>query len=592
MNKQLSAPFAYCYEYLRATPGKALIGIVTTIFLFALIGSPPPAHAATIIVDGDCTLVLAIENANDTTDGQPNSECASGDPSGADTIVLTASNYSYTTASGTNAALPNISSEIIIEGSGATLERAGGPDMRLLTVAGTGNLTLNNVTLTGGVVSGSLPANQGGGLYVLSGGIAMLNNSTISGNTTTSGNGGGLRNSGTLTLNNSTVSGNEGFLSGGGIANDGAVTLNNSTISSNTTSGSGGGIRNFGSGTVMLNNSTITDNTATNQGGGISSNGSVTTLSRTIIVGNTANSDGHEVHAQFASIVINANNYNVIGYGGSNRSLNFTPSGSDVVPVGALDTVLDTTLADNGGPTLTHLLVTGSPAIDIAPTADCNNAPINGTDQRGVLRSQDGNASGAAACDAGAIELGQLQCGLQTAVLPTLLTYADASGVLVNVVDEGTDLDCVRVTEIGHSHPHATSSVSNMALETGRYWQILGLQNNTSPALAADDFDVDLTLPFASADANSRVCKWLEGAGPGFGWACGPSDGTGTSYIADTSVTRTGLSSFSDWAVGDEVGPTAVTLVAISIISYQSLLVAALLLLLLAGSGFMLARQR
>jgi hypothetical protein len=51
-------------------------------------------------------------------------------------------------------------------------------------------------------------------------------------------------------------------------------------------------------------------------------------------------------------------------------------------------------LADNGGPTETHALLAGSPAID-AGSPDC---PPPATDQRGVLRPQ------GAACDIGAFE--------------------------------------------------------------------------------------------------------------------------------------------------------------------------------------------
>ena len=59
-------------------------------------------------------------------------------------------------------------------------------------------------------------------------------------------------------------------------------------------------------------------------------------------------------------------------------------------------------LAVNGGPTKTHALLTGSPAIDAVPIADCTDPdgnPIT-TDQRGVPRPQD------AACDIGAFEFG------------------------------------------------------------------------------------------------------------------------------------------------------------------------------------------
>jgi hypothetical protein len=50
-------------------------------------------------------------------------------------------------------------------------------------------------------------------------------------------------------------------------------------------------------------------------------------------------------------------------------------------------------LADNGGPTLTHALLAGSPAIDAGDNAVC---PV--TDQRGVTRPQ------GTACDVGSYE--------------------------------------------------------------------------------------------------------------------------------------------------------------------------------------------
>jgi hypothetical protein len=50
-------------------------------------------------------------------------------------------------------------------------------------------------------------------------------------------------------------------------------------------------------------------------------------------------------------------------------------------------------LADNGGPTLTHALLAGSPAIDAADAAVCP-----ATDQRGVARPQ------GSACDVGSFE--------------------------------------------------------------------------------------------------------------------------------------------------------------------------------------------
>src|SRR6476646_10501637 len=63
--------------------------------------------------------------------------------------------------------------------------------------------------------------------------------------------------------------------------------------------------------------------------------------------------------------------------------------------------------ATNGGPTQTHALVAGSPAIDAGNPNGCldtTGAPLP-TDQRGLPRAFDGNGDGRAACDIGAFEL-------------------------------------------------------------------------------------------------------------------------------------------------------------------------------------------
>jgi YD repeat-containing protein len=65
-------------------------------------------------------------------------------------------------------------------------------------------------------------------------------------------------------------------------------------------------------------------------------------------------------------------------------------------------------LQDNGGATLTHALLFGSPAIDAANPA----APGSGgnacdaVDQRGIARPADGDGNGSVLCDTGAYELG------------------------------------------------------------------------------------------------------------------------------------------------------------------------------------------
>jgi hypothetical protein len=56
-------------------------------------------------------------------------------------------------------------------------------------------------------------------------------------------------------------------------------------------------------------------------------------------------------------------------------------------------------LADNGGPTLTHLITNTGFAHDRGVDALCAAAPVNGVDQRGITRPQ------VEQCDVGAVEL-------------------------------------------------------------------------------------------------------------------------------------------------------------------------------------------
>ncbi|NJM00623.1 MAG: hypothetical protein HC924_18435 [Synechococcaceae cyanobacterium SM2_3_2] len=170
----------------------------------------------------------------------------------------------------------------------------------------------------------------------------------------------------TATVSNSTLSGNSAGSEGGGIfATYG--TVSNSTIVLNR-SDTGGGFRRFGSGTFTVNN--------------------------TIVAGNT-NSAGTSPNDIDGTLTGGANN--LIGTGGAGE---LSAANNNILDVPDITTVLNTTLANNGGPTQTHALFPDSQAIDAG-----NNSLIpSATDQRGFPRIADGNSDSTATVDIGSFE--------------------------------------------------------------------------------------------------------------------------------------------------------------------------------------------
>jgi predicted outer membrane repeat protein len=196
-----------------------------------------------------------------------------------------------------------------------------------------------------------------------------ITNSTLSGNSTGSFNGGAIHGGGKIDILNSTLSGNSSGLRGGAIHHDvGSLDISNSTISGNRANDHGGGIAVEGGATLSLGNVTITNNIANfdNQevqnGGGVhndQSNGlTTTTVANSIIAANNANaSSAPDVFGVFTS-----NGFNLVG--NTSGSSGFGQPGDLVGTNGSpLDPRL-APLAANGGLTLTHALLPDSPAID------------------------------------------------------------------------------------------------------------------------------------------------------------------------------------------------------------------------------------
>ncbi len=252
-----------------------------------------------------------------------------------------------------------------------------------------GTLIVANSTLSN---NNACCTNQGFGGAIFNNGTLTVTNSTLSGNSAQGdggGAGGGIYNSvaGILTVRNSTISGNSAA-DGGGIDNDGKLTVTNSTFSSNAADHyTGGGI--YSSGTLTVINSTFWGNYATaGFGGSIESSGTLTAKS-TIL----ANSRGGNCSLSGSATSLGYN----LSDDASCTALFTAATDKNNIAAG-----LDPQgLQNNGGPTQTIALLTGSPAVDAIPVASCTDASGNrvATDQRGVTRPQ------GPACDIGAFEL-------------------------------------------------------------------------------------------------------------------------------------------------------------------------------------------
>ena len=223
------------------------------------------------------------------------------------------------------------------------------------------SLSLINCTVSGNSTDGI-----GGGICADANATLTIDSSTLSGNYA-GDYGGGIANSGTLTINNSTLSGNRGEFTGGAILNgfngDASLTVSNSTLSGNTTQLHGGGI--FNEGQSAIGNSTLSGNSGMTAG-------AIYNRLATLDIESTILNRG-----ELGPNILNDGTVTSHGYNLSNDD----GSGYLIGPGDQINTEpLLGPLQNNGGPTFTHQLLPGSPAID---AGDPNFTPPPFFDQRG-----------------------------------------------------------------------------------------------------------------------------------------------------------------------------------------------------------------
>jgi hypothetical protein len=178
----------------------------------------------------------------------------------------------------------------------------------------------------------------------------------------------------TATIQQSALYGNRAGTDGAGVWNEGEMTVANSTLSGNQAVGSGGGLANLGN--ALLVQSTLASNRASS-GGNLAQLGGSLTLRNSLVANSSAG----------------GNCVGVVTDGGHNRQYPGASCGAVTVANPRLGP-----LVYDGGTTVSQGLLPGSPALDTGEDSVCATAPVNGVDQRGVVRPLGTH------CDIGAYE--------------------------------------------------------------------------------------------------------------------------------------------------------------------------------------------
>ncbi|HYJ05296.1 MAG TPA: putative Ig domain-containing protein, partial [Chthoniobacterales bacterium] len=380
-------------------------GSTSAILQQNVINCPNPAIVTKIadtndgICDADCSLREAIAQV-----------CPGGtitfDTGGVfatpQTIVLSTSFGALTINENVTIQGPGTAQQVTVQGSGNVAHR-----VFILNAGKTA--TIQNLKITGG------SADALGGAGILNEGNLTLQNSTVSGNTTTFS-GGGIFNNSVLTVFSSTVSGNT--------ANDGAgihqtatatsLALTNSTLSGNNANGFAGGVDVLG-GTATITNCTITNNRADNDvgaggsAGGIRQQGGTLTLHNTIVAANFIEAGVTDTDSDIDGAVDPASSFNLVGVDTGMTGITHGSNGNQVgTAASPIDPLLGG-LANNGGPTQTHRLTGTSSAIDAGDNSKVTAPPFSGppfTDQRQLARIVDGpDGDATATVDIGSVEV-------------------------------------------------------------------------------------------------------------------------------------------------------------------------------------------
>jgi CSLREA domain-containing protein len=304
-----------------------------------------------------------------------------------------------------------------------------------------GSLVIRDSSFTGNLAIGGSSGDiffpvvgsaYGGAIYNAAGASLEVENSLFNQNLAAGGSGsmfGGFAYGGAVS--DSTTPGDSGIMS-----------FTNTTFSSNTVlagNGSasfpsnayGGAIYAFSIYTTLdyvtiINNAAAGALGVNSAGGGIYSGAGMTggpVVQGSLVANNTAGSGpdiAQSIESMDYNLISNASGA-ILGGTIENSLINITP-------------LLDTTLKDNGGLTMTHALPENSHAVDMGGS----NCPP--TDARGVTRPKDGDGDGEAVCDIGAFELSINTAPILTSIEDKTVNEGSEMLFTIPVVDQEQDV--------------------------------------------------------------------------------------------------------------------------------------------------------
>ncbi len=561
---------------MRVSLSRRTSAVLLVIVLLAIdiVLTSSDALAATISVNtladeatdnATCSLREAIISANTDSNGAEDA-CVGG--AGADTITLGAGTYTLSVGgTGEDAAATGDldvtdPAGLTIQGAGAGSTTVDADDIdRVFDVLALASLTISDLTVTDGQTP-AVVGDQGGG-GIRNTGILTVTNAVVTSNEALEG--AGVFNNATLTLTGSTVSSNSSGNRAGAIAVDGGtVVITDSTLTGNDAQGPGaadgdvlgGGAMYTAAGTTTITGSTISSNTATaGDGGGFAHYGGTLTVTNSTLSGNQADVAGNGFGGGFlnlgatmtlTNVTLSSNSASAGGGGGiantgtidsSNTIVAdhvaggdcFLPgpspitsgggnldSDSSCFPGGFPDQTADPLLgplASNGGPTQTHSIGLGSPALDAGTGGGCP-----GTDQRGLPRPVDGDDDATSTCDVGAYEF-------QTAPPPPPpppyfeLRVVKSGNGTGTVASTRLDINCG--TNCSASHPHNSSGVLTATPDDGSEFSGWSGPCSEGPSNTSSQCTIHLTgnrsvtASFIEAEPSSECSDGADNDGDG-----------------------------------------------------------------------------